>query len=209
MSKFYGQSEENLRKVFEEAEKNAPAIIFIDEIDAIAPKRSEVHGEVERRVVSQLLTLMDGLKGRGKVIVIAATNLPDAIDPALRRPGRFDREIRIGVPDRNGRKEILQIHTRDMPKSEDVDLDYLADVTHGFVGADLAALAREAAMNALRRYLPEIDLEKPIPTEVLEKMDEYEAATILKLMSKKKAGKVIEQLDPQRSAMILLLANTR
>jgi len=170
MSKFYGQSEENLRKVFEEAEKNAPAIIFIDEIDAIAPKRSEVHGEVERRVVSQLLTLLDGLKGRGKVIVIAATNLPDAIDPALRRPGRFDREIRIGVPDRNGRKEILQIHTRSMPKSEDVDLDYLADVTHGFVGADLAALAREAAMNALRRYLPEIDLEKPIPTEVLEKM---------------------------------------
>ncbi len=170
MSKFYGQSEENLRKVFEEAEKNAPAIIFIDEIDAIAPKRSEVHGEVERRVVSQLLTLLDGLKGRGKVIVIAATNLPDAIDPALRRPGRFDREIRIGVPDRNGRKEILQIHTRSMPKSEDVDLDYLADVTHGFVGADLAALAREAAMNALRRYLPEIDLEKPIPAEVLEKM---------------------------------------
>ncbi len=121
-------------------------------------------------MVSQLLTLLDGLKGRGKVIVIAATNLPDAIDPALRRPGRFDREIRIGVPDRNGRKEILQIHTRSMPKSEDVDLDYLADVTHGFVGADLAALAREAAMNALRRYLPEIDLEKPIPTEVLEKM---------------------------------------
>jgi len=170
MSKFYGQSEENLRKVFEEAEKNAPAIIFIDEIDAIAPKRSEVHGEVERRVVSQLLTLMDGLKGRGKVIVIAATNLPDALDPALRRPGRFDREIRIGVPDRKGRKEILQIHTRDMPKSDDVDLDYLADITHGFVGADLAALAREAAMNALRRYLPEIDLEKPIPTEILEKM---------------------------------------
>ncbi|HDO19624.1 MAG TPA: AAA family ATPase [Thermoplasmatales archaeon] len=170
MSKFYGQSEENLRKVFEEAEKNAPSIIFIDEIDAIAPKRSEVHGEVERRVVSQLLTLLDGLKGRGKVIVIAATNLPDAIDPALRRPGRFDREIRIGVPDRNGRKEILQIHTRGMPKGEDVDLDYLADITHGFVGADLAALAREAAMNGLRRYLPEIDLEKPIPTHVLEKM---------------------------------------
>lgn len=171
MSKFYGQSEENLRKVFQEAEKNAPSIIFIDEIDAIAPKRSEVHGEVERRVVSQLLTLMDGLKGRGKVIVIGATNLPDMLDPALRRPGRFDREIRIGVPDRNGRKEILQIHTRSMPKSKDFDIDYLADVTHGFVGADLAALAREAAMNALRRYLPEIDLEKPIPTEVLEKME--------------------------------------
>ena len=171
MSKFYGQSEENLRKVFQEAEKNAPSIIFIDEIDAIAPKRSEVHGEVERRVVSQLLTLMDGLKGRGKVIVIGATNLPDMLDPALRRPGRFDREIRIGVPDRNGRKEILQIHTRSMPKSKDFDIDYLADVTHGFVGADLAALAREAAMNALRRYLPQIDLDKPIPTEVLEKME--------------------------------------
>ncbi len=171
MSKFYGQSEENLRKTFEEAEKNAPSIIFIDEIDAIAPKREEVHGEVERRVVSQLLTLMDGLKGRGKVIVIGATNRPDSIDPALRRPGRFDREIEIGVPDRNGRKEILQIHTRGMPLAEDVDLDYLADVTHGFVGADLAALAREAAMNALRRYLPEIDLDKPIPTEVLRKME--------------------------------------
>jgi len=171
MSKFYGQSEENLRKVFQEAEKNAPSIIFLDEIDAIAPKRSEVHGEVERRVVSQLLTLLDGLKGRGKVIVIGATNIPDAIDPALRRPGRFDREIRIGVPDREGRKEILQIHTRSMPKGEDFNIDILADITYGFVGADLAALAREAAMNALRRYLPEIDLEKPIPTEVLEKME--------------------------------------
>ena len=171
MSKFYGQSEENLRKIFEEAEKNAPSIIFIDEIDAIAPKRSEVHGEVERRVVSQLLTLMDGLKGRGKVIVIGATNIPDSLDPALRRPGRFDREIRIDVPDRDGRKEILQIHTRGMPKSEDCNLDELADITYGFVGADLAALAREAAMNALRRYLPEIDLEKPIPVEILEKME--------------------------------------
>ena len=171
MSKFYGQSEENLRKTFEEAEKNSPSIIFIDEIDAIAPKREEVHGEVERRVVSQLLTLMDGLKGRGKVIVIGATNRPDSLDPALRRPGRFDREIEIGVPDRNGRKEILQIHTRGMPLADDVNLDYLADVTHGFVGADLAALAREAAMNALRRYLPEIDLDKPIPTEVLRKME--------------------------------------
>ena len=171
MSKFYGQSEENLRKIFEEAEKNAPSIIFIDEIDAIAPKRSEVHGEVERRVVSQMLTLMDGLKGRGKLIVIGATNLPDVLDPALRRPGRFDREIRIDAPDRNGRREILQIHTRGMPLSDDCDLDKLADNTYGFVGADLAALAREAAMNALRRYLPEIDLEKPIPTEVLEKME--------------------------------------
>jgi transitional endoplasmic reticulum ATPase len=171
MSKFYGQSEENLRKIFEEAEKNAPSIIFIDEIDAIAPKRSEVHGEVERRVVSQMLTLMDGLKGRGKLIVIGATNIPDTLDPALRRPGRFDREIRIDAPDRNGRKEILQIHTRGMPMAKGNNLEDLADITYGYVGADLAALARESAMNALRRYLPEIDLEKPIPTDVLEKME--------------------------------------
>ena len=171
MSKFYGQSEENLRKIFEEAEKNSPSIVFIDEIDAIAPKRSEVHGEVERRVVSQLLTLMDGLKGRGKLIVIGATNIPDSIDPALRRPGRFDREIRIDAPDREGRKEILQIHTRGMPMGKDVKLDTLADNTYGYVGADLAALARESAMSALRRYLPEIDLEKPIPVDVLEKME--------------------------------------
>ncbi len=171
MSKFYGQSEENLRKIFEEAEKNAPSIIFIDEIDAIAPKRGEVHGEVERRVVSQMLTLMDGLKGRGKLIVIGATNIPDTLDPALRRPGRFDREIRIDAPDRNGRKEILQIHTRGMPLGDDTKLDDLADITYGYVGADLAALARESAMSALRRYLPEIDLEKPIPTEILEKME--------------------------------------
>ena len=174
MSKFYGQSEENLRKIFEDGEKNAPSIIFIDEIDAIAGKRSETHGEVEKRVVSQMLTLMDGLKGRGKLIVIGATNIPDSLDPALRRPGRFDREIRIDAPDRNGRKEILQIHTRGMPISKDaVDtcLDDLADITYGYVGADLAALAREAAMNALRRHLPEIDLEKPIPVDVLEKME--------------------------------------
>ena len=171
MSKFYGQSEENLRKIFEDAEKNAPSIIFIDEIDAIAPKRSEVHGEVERRVVSQLLTLMDGLKGRGKLIVIGATNIPDSMDPALRRPGRFDREIRIDAPDRDGRNEILQIHTRGMPISKDCDLEKLSDVTYGFVGADLAALAREAAMNAMRRYLPEIDLDKPIPVDLLEKME--------------------------------------
>ncbi|MEM2910269.1 MAG: CDC48 family AAA ATPase [Nitrososphaerota archaeon] len=171
MSKFYGESEARLREVFQEAEQNAPSIIFIDELDAIAPKRSEVTGEVERRVVSQLLTLMDGLKSRGQVIVIGATNRVEAIDPALRRPGRFDREIRIGVPDRNGRKEILQIHTRRMPLDEDVNLDELADITHGFVGADLAALCREAAMNALRRFLPQIDLEKEvIPAEVLEKI---------------------------------------
>ncbi|HEC88161.1 MAG TPA: AAA family ATPase [Thermoplasmata archaeon] len=185
MSKFYGQSEENLRRTFEEADKNSPSIIFIDEIDAIAPKREEVHGEVERRVVSQLLTLMDGLKGRGKIIVIGATNRQDSLDPALRRPGRFDREIEIGVPDRNGRKEILQIHTRGMPLAEDVDLDELADVTHGFVGADLAALAREAAMSALRRYLPEIDLDKPIPTDVLRKM-------VVKMNDFKEALKSIE-----------------
>ena len=171
MSKFYGQSEENLRKIFEDAEKNAPSIIFIDEIDAIAPKRSEVHGEVERRVVSQMLTLMDGLKGRGKLIAIGATNLPDILDPALRRPGRFDREIIIDVPDRNGRKEILQIHTRGMPMSKNCNLDELADITYGFVGADLAALAREAAMNTLRKHLPKIDLEKPIPVDVLEEME--------------------------------------
>ncbi|RLI05157.1 AAA family ATPase [Candidatus Bathyarchaeota archaeon] len=172
MSKFYGQSEEQLREIFKEASENAPTIIFIDEIDAIAPKREEATGEVERRVVSQLLALMDGLESRGQVIVIAATNRPNAIDPALRRPGRFDREIEIGVPDRNGRLEILQIHTRGMPLAKDVNLEELADITHGFVGADLAALCREAAMRTLRRFLPQIDLEKEtIPTEVLQKME--------------------------------------
>ncbi len=175
MSKYYGQSEERLREKFEEAQKNAPSVLFIDELDSIAPKREEVTGEVERRVVAQLLTLMDGLSGRGQVIVIGATNRDEAIDPALRRPGRFDREIEIGVPDRDGRKEILQIHTRGMPiegteEERDKLLSELANVTHGFVGADLAALAREAAMKALRRYLPDIDLEKPIPPETLEKM---------------------------------------
>lgn len=175
MSKYYGQSEERLREKFEEAQKNAPSVLFIDELDSIAPKREEVTGEVERRVVAQLLTLMDGLSGRGQVIVIGATNRDEAIDPALRRPGRFDREIEIGVPDRSGRKEILQIHTRGMPIEGTEDhrdslLSELAEVTHGFVGADLAALAREAAMKALRRYLPEIDLDKPIPSENLERM---------------------------------------
>ncbi len=175
MSKYYGQSEERLREKFEEAQKNAPSILFIDELDSIAPRREEVTGEVERRVVAQLLTLMDGLSGRGQVIVIGATNREEAIDPALRRPGRFDREIEIGVPDREGRKEILMIHTRGMPieGSEDEREQLLTDLanrTHGFVGADVAALAREAAMKALRRYLPDIDLEKPIPSEVLEKM---------------------------------------
>ena len=170
MSKFYGQSEENLRKIFDDAEKNAPSIIFIDEVDAIAPKREEVTGEVERRVVAQLLALMDGLKTRGKVIVISATNRPEALDPALRRPGRFDREVEIGVATKSGRKEILQIHTRGMPL-ENVDLDHLASITYGFVGADLEALCKEAAMNSLRRILPEINLEEEkIPSEILEKI---------------------------------------
>ena len=172
MSKFYGESEQRLREIFEQAKKNAPAIIFIDEIDAIAPKRDEVMGEVERRVVAQLLALMDGLESRGDVIVIAATNRPNALDPALRRPGRFDREIEIPLPDKQGRLEILQIHTRGMPLADDVDLGKLAEITHGYTGADIAALVREAALNALRRYLPEIDLESDtIPVEVLEKME--------------------------------------
>ncbi|MEM3693487.1 MAG: CDC48 family AAA ATPase [Candidatus Bathyarchaeia archaeon] len=171
MSKFYGESEARLREVFKEAQDNAPSIIFIDEIDSIAPKREEVTGEVEKRVVSQLLALMDGLQSRGKVVVIGATNRPNALDPALRRPGRFDREIEIGIPDRNGRLEILQIHTRNMPLAKDVDLGKLADVTHGFVGADLEALCKEAAMRALRRILPEINLEaESIPANVLDKI---------------------------------------
>ncbi len=173
MSKYYGESEQRLREIFEEAKENAPSIIFIDEIDSIAPKREEVTGEVERRVVAQLLALMDGLEARGDVIVIAATNRPDAIDPALRRPGRFDREIEIGVPDREGRKEILEIHTRGMPLAEDVDLDELAELTVGFVGADLEALCKEAAMHALRSRMEkgEIDIEaEEIPEEVLENL---------------------------------------
>jgi len=171
MSKFYGESEQRLREIFEDAKKHAPAIIFIDEIDAIAPKRDEVIGEVERRVVAQLLTLMDGLESRGNIIVIAATNRPNAVDPALRRPGRFDREIEIPLPDKQGRLEILQIHTRNMPLAKDVNLVRLAEMTHGYTGADLAALVREAAMNALRRYLPKIDLnQERIPPEILDEM---------------------------------------
>ncbi|MDI6639448.1 MAG: CDC48 family AAA ATPase [Methanocellales archaeon] len=170
MSKFYGESEKQLRDIFDEAEKYAPSIIFLDELDAIAPKREEVTGEVERRVVAQLLALMDGLKARGEVIVIGATNRPNALDPALRRGGRFDREIEIGIPDRNGRHQILQVHTRGMPLSEDVDLKELADITYGFVGADIAALCKEAAMHALRKILPEIDMEAEIPPEVIEKL---------------------------------------
>ena len=172
MSKFYGESEARLREIFQQAQKNSPSITFIDELDAIAPKREEVTGEVERRVVAQLLALMDGLSGRGNVIVIGATNRPGALDPALRRPGRFDREIEIGVPDKQGRYEIIQIHTRGMPLAEDVNLKKLAAMTHGYTGADLAALCRETAMKALRRYLPQINLEEErVPPSVLEKME--------------------------------------
>jgi transitional endoplasmic reticulum ATPase len=171
MSKFYGESEARLREIFKEAKEKAPSIIFIDEIDSIAPKREEVTGEVERRVVSQLLSIMDGLEARGKVIVIAATNRPNAIDPALRRPGRFDREIEIKVPDKRGRLEILQIHTRNMPLDTDVDQDRVAAVTHGFVGADLEYLCKEAAMKCLRRLLPELNLEdEKISVETLNKL---------------------------------------
>ena len=171
VSKFVGESEEKLRQLFKEAEETAPTIIFMDEIDAIAPKREEATGEVERRMVSQLLALMDGLKGRGNVIVIGATNRPNAVDPALRRPGRFDREIEIGVPDKNARKEILEIHTRNMPLAKDVSLDDLASITHGYTGADISLLAKEAAMKVLRRVLPNIDLqEETIPADVIEKL---------------------------------------
>jgi transitional endoplasmic reticulum ATPase len=171
MSKFYGESEERLREIFKQAEENAPSIIFIDEIDSLAPKRDEVTGETERRVVAQLLALMDGLEARGKVVVIGATNRPNALDPAIRRPGRFDREIEINIPNRNGRLEILQIHTRGMPLSEDVDLEKLADLTHGYAGADLSALCKEAAMRSLRRIIPELDLElEVIPMEILNKL---------------------------------------
>jgi transitional endoplasmic reticulum ATPase len=171
MGKHYGESEERIREIFTQAEENAPSIIFIDEIDSIAPKRDEVSGELEKRIVSQLLTLMDGMKSRGKVVVIAATNRPDSIDPALRRPGRFDREIEIGIPDDEGRFDILSIHTRGMPLDEKVDLKQISKITHGFVGADLEVLAKEAAMRSLRRILPEIDLdEEKISSEILQKI---------------------------------------
>jgi transitional endoplasmic reticulum ATPase len=170
MSKFYGESEQRIREIFQQSEKEAPSIIFIDELDSIAVKREEVTGEVERRVVAQLLALMDGLKSRGKVIVIGATNRPNALDPALRRPGRFDREIEIGVPDRNGRYEVLLVHTRGMPLAEDVDLEDFAARTHGFVGADIAALTKEAAMHTLRKVLPKIDFDKPLTPEILSKL---------------------------------------
>lgn len=172
MSKFYGESEQKLREFFDEGKQHAPAIIFIDELDAIAPKREEVTGEVEKRVVAQLLALMDGLEARGDVIVIGATNRQNALDPALRRPGRFDREIEIGVPSATERYEIFQVHTRNMPLSKDVDLKRIASFTHGFMGADIAALCREAAMKALRRYLPEIDIQQErIPPETVEKIE--------------------------------------
>ncbi|MBX8639593.1 MAG: CDC48 family AAA ATPase [Thermoplasmata archaeon] len=181
MSKFYGESEERLREIFKQAEENAPSIIFIDEIDSIAPKRDEVTGETERRVVAQLLALMDGLESRGKVVVIGATNRPNAIDAALRRPGRFDREIEIGVPDKKSRLEILQIHTRGMPMSDDVNLQKLAEMTHGYVGADLWALCKEAAIRSLRKILPAIDIDSDtIPADVLRSlkvtMDDFTAA---------------------------------
>jgi transitional endoplasmic reticulum ATPase len=171
MSKFYGESEGRLREIFDQAQENAPSIIFIDELDSIAPKREEVTGEVEKRIVSQLLAVMDGLQSRGKVVVIGATNRPNALDPALRRPGRFDREIEIGVPNKDGRLQILQIHTRGMPLDKDVDLSQLANVTHGFVGADLEALSKEAALHALRKILPEIDFQADsVPAEILNKI---------------------------------------
>jgi transitional endoplasmic reticulum ATPase len=171
MSKFYGESEGRLREIFDQAQENAPSVIFIDELDSIAPKREEVTGEVEKRVVSQLLALMDGLQSRGKVVVIGATNRPNALDPALRRPGRFDREIEIGVPNKDGRLQVLQIHTRGMPLADDVDLRRLANVTHGFVGADLEALSKEAALHALRRILPDIDFSADsVPASILNKI---------------------------------------
>jgi len=181
MSKFYGESEARLREIFKEAREKAPSIVFVDEIDSIAPKREEVTGEVERRVVSQMLSLMDGLEARGKVIVISATNRPNAIDPALRRPGRFDREIEIKVPDKKGRTDILNIHTRNMPLADDVDIKRIASVSHGYVGADLEYLCKEAAMKCLRRLLPEINLDdEKIPPETLDKLivngDDYKKA---------------------------------
>ncbi len=170
VSKFYGESEERLRQIFEEAQKAAPSIIFIDEIDSIAPKREEVSGDLERRIVAQLLALMDGLSSRGELIVIAATNRPNALDPAIRRGGRFDREIEIGIPDKNERLEILYVHTRGMPLEETLDLKEIAEITHGFVGADLSSLCKEAAMRTLKRALPDLDVKEDIPAEVLENL---------------------------------------
>ena len=194
MSKFYGESEQRIREIFQQAEKEAPSIIFIDELDSIAVKREEVTGEVERRVVAQLLALMDGLKSRGKVIVIGATNRPNALDPALRRPGRFDREIEIGVPDRNGRYEVLLVHTRGMPLADDVDLKEFANKTHGFVGADIAALTKEAAMHTLRKVLPNIDFDKPLTPEILEQL----------VVSKENFDEALKITEPSAMREVLL-----
>ena len=194
MSKFYGESEQRIREIFQQSEEKAPSIIFIDELDSIAVKREEVTGEVERRVVAQLLALMDGLKSRGKVIVIGATNRPNALDPALRRPGRFDREIELGVPDRNGRYEVLLIHTRGMPLGEDVDLKELAAKTHGFVGADISALAKEAAMHTLRKVLPNIDFDKPLTPDILSKL----------IVSKENFEEALKITEPSAMREVLL-----
>lgn len=194
MSKFYGESEQRIREIFQQAEKDAPSIIFIDELDSIAVKREEVTGEVERRVVAQLLALMDGLKSRGKVIVIGATNRPNALDTAIRRPGRFDREIEIGVPDRNGRYEVLLIHSRGMPLADDVDLEELAARTHGFVGADIAALAKEAAMHTLRKILPKIDFDKPLTPEILSKL----------VVTKEHFNEALKNTEPSAMREVLL-----
>ena len=196
MSKYYGQSEENLREVFKDAQKNAPSIIFIDEIDAIAPAREEVSGEVEKRVVSQLLTLMDGLEARGEVVVIAATNRPDSIDPALRRPGRFDREVQIGIPDVKGRKEILEIHTRGMPLTKDVSLDKIADITHGYTGADISALCKEAAMRSLKRVMPDLKKlkEGELSKELLDSM----------VVSPKDFSEAMKKVEPSAMREVLV-----
>ena len=171
MSKFYGESEKKLRETFGQAQEKSPSILFIDELDSIAPKREDVSGEVERRIVSQLLTLMDGINSRGKIIVIGASNRPNAIDPALRRPGRFDREIEIGIPDDDGRLDILNIHTKGMPLGQDVDLRRLSRLTHGFVGADLEVLTKEAAMRSLRRLIPQVNIDQtPVPQDLLDKI---------------------------------------
>ncbi len=195
MSKYYGESEGRLREIFEEAEENQPSIIFIDEIDSIAPKRDEVSGETERRIVAQLLSLMDGLQARGKVIVIGATNRAHALDPALRRPGRFDREIEIGMPNKEGRKEIAEIHTRGMPLSDDVDLEKIASLTHGYVGADIEALAKEAAMLALREVLPDIDLDlDQIPPELLEELE----------VSKDHFNRALREMEPSTMREVII-----
>jgi len=195
MSKYYGESEGRLREIFEEAEENQPSIIFIDEIDSIAPKRDEVTGETERRIVAQLLSLLDGLQARGKVIVIGATNRAHALDPALRRPGRFDREIEIGMPNKEGRKEIAEIHTRGMPLSDDIDLEHIASLTHGYVGADIEALAKEAAMLALREVLPDIDLDlDQIPPEVLEKLE----------VTKEHFNRALREMEPSTMREVII-----